>query len=86
MVENRLMADIGEITNLLARRVIGEVSKKTFNGAVVARFTVQADKEILAKTREVVEGVELTEDIIEDYMATPQAMKQAILKAIGGDR
>ncbi|KKK92334.1 hypothetical protein LCGC14_2703960 [marine sediment metagenome] len=57
--------EIGGITNLLVRRVVREASKKTLDGAVVVRFIAQADKEILAKIREVVEGQLLTDDEID---------------------
>ena len=56
---------MGGITNLLVRRVVREASKKTLDGAVVVRFIAQADKEILAKIREVVEGQLLTDDEID---------------------
>ncbi len=56
-----LQIEIGGITNLLVRRVVREASKKTLDGAVVVRFIAQADKEILAKIRGVVESAGLTD-------------------------
>ena len=91
-----LQIEIGGITNLLVRRVVREASKKTLDGAVVVRFIAQADKEILALIREVVEGAKLPKfqhnhEIMvgtkewhhkEGYNLGAQAQLQAILKAI----
>ncbi len=39
---------IHKITNLLAKRVVGEASKKNFSGLAVTQFNEQADNEIIA--------------------------------------
>ena len=43
-----LRIKIHEITSLLARRIVGEASKKNLNGIVVTRFNSEADTELLA--------------------------------------
>ena len=46
-----LLAEIHKITSLLTRRTVGEASKKSLDGSVVAEFNKQADTEILVKVQ-----------------------------------
>ena len=82
MKENKLLT---EIAQLLAFRVDYSPRKVNWYGLNEdeQREALVDATVILAKIREVVEGAELTEDIIADYMVTPEAMKRAILKAMG---
>ena len=50
--QDELLQEIHKITSYLARRVVGEVSKKNLKGSTVVDFTHEADKEILAKVKE----------------------------------
>ena len=52
--EQELLTEIHEITSLLARRVVGEASKKQFNGSMVTKFNREADKDMLAKLNEAI--------------------------------
>ena len=57
-----------EITSLLVRRVVGEASKKTLDGAVVVRFNAQADKDIQALILKAVEGAGLKKEQLSKYI------------------
>ncbi len=46
-----LRTEIHEITSLLARRVVAEVSKKGFSGELVALCNMEADKAIISKVK-----------------------------------
>lgn len=65
-----------EITSLLVRRVVGEASKKTLDGAVVVRFNAQADKDIQALILKAVEGAGLTDE------EKKEAIDEGIAKAL----
>ena len=62
-----ILAEIHEVTSLLARRVVNEASKNIVSGVTIVQFNTEADNQILAKVREVVEGAGLTDEEMEKY-------------------